>query len=118
MDDMVFWSNDKDTLLALANQFVKYVNAILKLTLKPYCINSLEKGLPFLGYVVFKDNIRLNKNSKRRFIQKMKLYHSNVENKKWTQTQYARHVLPLIAFTQHANSINLRRQMLSKMEAG
>jgi len=113
MDDMVFWSNDKEALLALANQFTEFINTILKLTLKPYCINSSEKGLPFLGYVVFKDNIRLNKNSKKRFTQKMKLYHSNLENEKWTQTEYARHVLPLIAFTQHANSISLRKQMLS-----
>jgi hypothetical protein len=46
------------------------------------------------------------------------LYHSNLENEKWTQAQYAKHVLPLIAFTQHANSINLRRKLLCKMEAG
>lgn len=118
MDDMVFWSNDKESLLALANQFTKFINTTLKLQLKPYCINSLEKGLPFLGYVTFKNYIRLNKNSKKRFIQKMKLYHLNLENEKWTQSEYVRHVLPLIAFTQHANSINLRKQLLSKMEAG
>jgi len=118
MDDMVFWSNDKVALLILANQFKEFINTTLKLQLKPYCINSLEKGLPFLGYVVFKDCIRLNKNSKKRFTQKMKLYHSNLKNEKWTQTQYARHVLPLIAFTRHANSTNLRKQMLVKMEAG
>lgn len=118
MDDMVFWSNDKSALLALANQFTEFIKTSLKLALKPYCINSLEKGLPFLGYVVFKDYVRLIKNSKKRFTQKMKLYHSNLENEKWTQTQYARHVLPLIAFTRHANSINFRKQMLSKMEAG
>jgi RNA-directed DNA polymerase len=118
MDDMVFWSNDKVALLSLANQFTAFVNTNLKLTLKPYCINNMEKGLPFLGYVVFNNNVRLNKNSKKRFIQKMKLYHSNLENEKWTQAQYAKHVLPLIAFTQHANSINLRRKLLCKMEAG
>lgn len=118
MDDMVFWGNDKEALLDLANKFSEFINTTLKLTLKPYCINSLEKGLPFLGYVLSKNNIRLNKNSKKRFTRKMKLYHSNIENEKWTQTQYSRHVLPLIAFTQHANSINFRRKMLGKMEAG
>ena len=36
----------------------------------------------------------------------------------WTQTQFSRHILPLIAFTQHANTIGLRQQMWCKMEAG
>lgn len=118
MDDMVFWSNDKDNLLTLANEYAEFINTSLKLRLKAYCINNLVKGLPFLGYVLFKENIRLNKNSKKRFIRKMKLYQSNLKKEKWTQTQYAMHVLPLIAFTRHCNSINLRKQLLSKMEVG
>lgn len=118
MDDMVFWSNDKDTLLANVKQFNEFISSTLKMILKPYCINSLDKGLPFLGYVIFKDTVRLNKTSKKRFTHKMNLYYSNLENESWTQTQYARHVLPLIAFTRHANSVQLRRQVLCKMEAG
>lgn len=118
MDDMVFWSNDKASLLAIVKQFNEFISNTLKMTLKPYCINSLEKGLPFLGYVIFKDTVRLNKTSKKRFVRKMNLYYSNLENENWNQTQYARHVLPLIAFTQHAESVQLRRQVLCKMEAG
>ncbi len=118
MDDMVFWSNDKASLLAIVKQFNEFISNILKMNLKPYCINSLEKGLPFLGYVIFKDTVRLNKTSKKRFVRKMNLYYSNLENENWNQTQYARHVLPLIAFTKHADSVQLRRQVLCKMEVG
>lgn len=118
MDDMVFWSNDKEFLLNSVKQINDFITTQLKMNLKPYCINSIEKGLPFLGYVLFKDNIRLNKNSKKRFINKMNLYQLNLENLVWSQSQYARHVLPLISFTQHSNSVQLRRQVLCKMEAG
>ena len=118
MDDMVFWSNDKETLLTIVKQFNVFISSTLKMTLKPYCINRFEKGLPFLGYVIFKDTVRLNKTSKKRFVRKMNLYYSNLENESWSQTQYARHVLPLIAFTRHADSVQLRRQVLCKLEAG
>jgi len=118
MDDMVFWSNDKEFLLNSVKQINDFIVTQLKMNLKPYCINSVEKGLPFLGYVLFKDNIRLNKNSKKRFLNKMNLYQLNLENLVWSQSQYARHVLPLISFTQHSNSVQLRRQVLCKMEAG
>ena len=118
MDDMVFWSNNKASLLAIVKQFNEFITNTLKMTLKPYCINIVEKGLPFLGYVLFKDTVRLNKTAKKRFVHKMNLYQSNLENEHWTQTQYARHVMPLIAFTTHAESVQLRRQVLRKMEAG
>jgi len=118
MDDMVFWSNDKASLLAIVKQFEEFISGTLKMTLKPYCINSVEKGLPFLGYVVFKNTVRLNKTSKKRFVRKMNLYQLNLVNNRWTQSQYAQHVMPLIAFTRHADSTSLRRQVLCKMEVG
>jgi hypothetical protein len=118
MDDMVFWSNDKAALLLIVKQFDSFITTTLNMTLKPYCINSLQKGLPFLGYVIFKDTVRLNKSSKKRFVRKMNLYQSYLENEHWTQAQYARHVLPLVVFTQHADAVQLRRKVLCKMEAG
>jgi hypothetical protein len=118
MDDMVFWSTDKAALLLIVKQFDTFITTTLNMTLKPYCINSLQKGLPFLGYVIFKDTVRLNKTAKKRFTRKMNLYQSYLENEYWTQTQYARRVLPLVAFTQHAETVQLRRQVLCKLEAG
>lgn len=118
MDDMVFWSTDKAALLLIVKQFDTFITTTLNMTLKPYCINSLQKGLPFLGYVIFKDTVRLNKTSKKRFVRKMNLYQSHIENEQWTQAQYAQHVLPLVSFTQHADAVQLRRKVLCKMEAG
>lgn len=118
MDDMVFWSTDKAALLLIVKQFDTFITTTLNMTLKPYCINSLQKGLPFLGYVIFKDTVRLNKTSKKRFVRKMNLYQSHIENEQWTQAQYAQHVLPLVSFTQHADAVQLRRQVLCKLEAG
>lgn len=118
MDDMVFFGQCKHELLDIANRFSAFIDSSLKLIVKPLCLNCIEKGLPFLGYVVYSDNIKLNKNSKKRFIQKMKLYTDNLNNQMWNQTLYAKHVSPLIAFTQHANSAALRRAVLCKLEIG
>jgi uncharacterized membrane protein len=118
MDDMVFFGHCNQELLDIANRLSAFIDSSLKLIVKPICLNSIEKGLPFLGYVVYRDGIKLNKNSKKRFIQKMKRYTHNLYNEIWSQTQYAKHVSPLIAFTQHANSAALRRALLCKLEIG
>jgi RNA-directed DNA polymerase len=117
MDDMVFWSNDKSTLLDIAHRFESFLNNELKLKVKPLCLNQQINGLSFLGYVVFNNKVRLNKRSKKRFISKMNIYNMRLKNGKWCQLTYAKHILPLIAFTNHADSVHLRRQVITHMEA-
>lgn len=118
MDDMVFFGTCKEELVNIARRLSAFIASALNLDIKPVCVNALSKGLPFLGYVVYPCSIRLNKNSKKRFIQKMKLYTDNLNTEIWNQTQYAKHVNPLIAFTQHAHSAALRRAVLCKLEIG
>ncbi len=111
MDDMVIWHDDKYELIKIQKQFTRYIQDTLGLIMKPPCINKNEKGLPFLGYVVFPGHIRLNKQSKQRFIRKLSFADSNLNSGKWTQAVYANHVIPLLAFTKHANSHQLRKRM-------
>lgn len=118
MDDMVLWSNDKTELINLSRKFIEFIQNELQLKVKPSCINSVDKGLPFLGYVLFKNNVRLNKNSKKRFIRKMSEYQKNIIDEKWTQKEYSDHIIPLIAFTQYANTKLLRHSILNNLEVG
>lgn len=113
MDDMVLWHHDKTALLAAEKQFTVFIKNHLKLACKAPCINSHDKGLPFLGYVVFPNYVRLNKHSKRRFISKYHAAEINMQNGYWTETEYARHILPLIAFTRHAQTAQLRRNVFN-----
>jgi len=81
-------------------------------------LNSSEKGLPFLGYVLFENEIRLNKNSKKRFLFKSKRYNNLVNRGIWRQEEFAKHVTPLIAFTQYANTHQFRLKHFAEMETG
>lgn len=118
MDDMVFWGNDKNMLLLQRNRFIEYINNWLKLEVKPDCINSNDKGLPFLGYVLFPNITRLNKRSKNRFISKLNIYKLLLAKNIWTQENFALHVLPLVSFTEFAESKNFRNKICESKEIG
>jgi RNA-directed DNA polymerase len=118
MDDMVFFAQSREDLLHETGLFIHFLLNELGLEVKPVCLNTLSKGMPFLGYVVFPGLLRLHKNSRKRFVQKMKKYHKNLTKDIWDEARFARHVLPLIAFTEHAATVSLRRQVLCKLETG
>lgn len=118
MDDMVIWSDDKNMLLRTAEEFKAFIEEELALCLKPFCLNTTDKGLPFLGYVLYPDKIFLNNNSRKRFKSKLAHYTQKLNNAEWSQTEYQAHVLPLIAFTKHASTYKLRTKYIEMMKTG
>jgi len=68
MDDMVLWHHDKEKLLVIGYRFQEFIARELLLELKPFCLNENRKGLPFLGYLLYNDQVRLAPRSKKRFI--------------------------------------------------
>src|SRR5574344_1066149 len=118
IDDMVIWSNDKNTLLKIGNEFQSFIESELSLTLKPFCLNSTDNGLPFLGYMLFPKTVLLNNSSLKRFKAKLKQYTYKLNNAEWNQAEYQAHVLPLIAFAKHANTFNLRTKYNEMMKTG
>lgn len=118
MDDMVIWSDDKTTLLDIGKKFQAFIESELNLSLKPYCLNSSDKGLPFLGYSLFPNKVLLNGESRKRFISKMKNFLYKLKTNVWDQKEYQNHVVPLIAFVKHANSLGLRQKLMQTIENG
>lgn len=114
MDDIVLWGNCKRELLKQAGDYVHFLQTELHLHVKPLCVHKVDFGLPFLGYVLFPNYIRLNKRSKKRFVRKYKEYVCRVKSGIWTQKEFSNHVVPLLAFAQHAHSKHLIRSMLLK----
>jgi len=112
MDDLVLWHNNKKVLLDAGLRLKRYSERELKLTLKPFCLNRNSHGLPFLGYLVYPDKIRLAHRSRSRFIKKMTIYNQNLESELWTQKEYQNHIMPLIAFTEHADAKELRKKII------
>jgi RNA-directed DNA polymerase len=111
MDDMVLWHHDKEALLEIGYRFQEYLARELRLQLKPFCLNESRKGFPFLGYLLFPDSVRLARRSKKRFIQKSMLYDRYLQTGRWSQKEFANHSMPLVAFTEYANSREFRKNM-------
>ncbi|MDR0811177.1 MAG: RNA-directed DNA polymerase [Paludibacter sp.] len=112
MDDMVIWGNNKNELLLLGKNFQNFVEENLNLELKPFCLNSCEKGLQFLGYRLYKNHTQLSNQSKKRFTGKFKQYYYYLNNGLWNENVYQSHILPLLAFANHADTKNLRKKLL------
>lgn len=110
MDDMVLWSNDKDLLKHWRDQFARFITRRLRLALNPINLNATRAGVPFLGYVLFPHQIRLNKVSKKRFLTKVKCSEHHLKAKLWSPKDYQNHVVPLTAFTLWADSFGLRNK--------
>lgn len=111
MDDMVLWHNDKEELLNSGKRFEEYVQKKLKLEIKPFCLNKNTAGLPFLGYLLYPSTTRLAQKSRKRYILKSAEYEVLLEDEKWSQKDFQRHITPLTAFTQHADARAFRQKV-------
>ncbi len=113
MDDMVLWHHDKELLLDIGYRFKEYIARKLLLQLKPFCLNESSRGLPFLGYLLFPDRVRLTQRSKERFIQKSRLYDRNLQRGRWSQNEFVNHTMPLVVFTEYADAREFRKIVYS-----
>lgn len=112
---MVLWHSDKQILLNARDQMEAFLKEELQLNLKIAQLNKTKQGLPFVGYRVFPNFTKLGIRSKKRFKRKMITYAHYLENKDWSQADYQRHILPLLAFTQHASTKEYRKNLLQKI---
>lgn len=112
MDDIMMMSDDKTALQQCVKEITQYADEKLQLTLKPPVYRKTKDGQNFLGYKVMPHYILLSGRSKRRFRSKMLLYQRLYDTGKWDEHNLALHVLPLVAFTQHAESGKFRESVL------
>jgi hypothetical protein len=115
MDDLLLFGRDRPSLkteLALAREFLSRELALeLKENLQ---LNRCRYGIPFLGYRVFPDGIRLSPRSRRRFVQKFMAYERKWHDGYWSAADLARHMAPLIDFTQAAGAGRFRRGVIDR----
>lgn len=116
MDDVLLFYNNKSVLLERLKNFCNYVEFKMNLQFKPHFVNRTNLGISFLGYRLYPYMVRLNISSKKRFIKKLNCYYKNLEHGTWSQSEYSRHVLPLIAFTEYAQSKALRKKCIFAAE--
>ena len=112
MDDIMMMSSDKSELRQSVKGITQYAQEELQLTLKPPVYRLAKDGQNFLGYKVMPHHMQLSGRSKRRFRSKLLLYEHLYDCGRWDEQNLALHVLPLVAFTQHADSGRFRESVL------
>jgi RNA-directed DNA polymerase len=112
MDDMVIWANDLATLNALVKEFENFLRKKLLCPLKPSVINAIAKGLPFVGYVVYRHKVNLARRSRTRFRRKLKHLNALWAHQQITEAAYQRKILPLLAFVQKADSFLFQKKVI------
>lgn len=116
MDDMVFWHTDKAALNNVLAFVQNFVETSLCCALKPPSLMRCTTGIPFLGYHLFPYHTRLLQKSKQRFIRKLTEIDTHHKSGVWDEATCQRRALPLIAFTQHADALEFRKNVLLRLE--
>lgn len=114
MDDSLLWHPEKQYLKNARNAIVDFVNTRLKLCLKPELLNLAQRGVPFCGYLIFPHHIRLSQRSKKRFVKKLQHLSEQRQAGTLSEAECQRRVLPLIAFTQHADATEFRKDIMQQ----
>ena len=113
MDDFIIFSNNKQELNALLIEIDSFLNNELELKLKENIqLNYCKHGIPFLGYRVFPGTIRLLRQSKQRFIKKLRQYEYKFKYGIWDELTLQKHVQPLVEFVKFADTLNFRKKFV------
>jgi len=111
MDDVLIFDNDTNRLKDVVACYSDHVRHSLRLDLHAPIINRTDCGVPFLGYVVKRDCLRLNGRSRRRFVRKMAQWSVLVQQERVSIEQYAEHATCLMAFARKADVRQLMRKL-------
>ena len=111
MDDVVLFDDDPVLLKAHVSDMTEYIGHRLRLSLHEPVVNSTRFGIPFLGYVVYPDRLRLNGRSRRRFVHKMAALTFDLGQGMIDERQYAMRAGCLMAFIDKADVCSFKRKM-------
>lgn len=112
MDDMVLWGTNASELKDCHASISHYLHDKLRLSLKPECCNSVQNGVPFLGFRIFKDTIRLRAGTKKRYRRKQKILMNLLAHERISDEEFGRRSLALTAHIEYAESRGFRRSIL------
>jgi len=115
MDDFLLFAPTKKVLNDALILVDRYLQNHLGLKIKEnWRLGRCQQGIPFLGYRISPDIIRLTRASKRRFIVKLRRYQEAWEQGRWSENELVRHVEPLLAFIQAADTFSLRTNIVQR----
>lgn len=118
MDDMVLFHADLYMLKIQTKRLENFIQDHLQCETKPTVINRIEKGLPFLGFVIWKDKMTLSQRSRKRFKGKATELYVALERNFMTESEFQQKMQSLLAFIQKSHSFSFRKSVISVLENG
>ena len=121
VDDMLFVHNDKSYLKSIIPRLHEFLNSELKLNIHPnkIVLNSIDKGIPFLGQIIKPHCSYISNRTKNNFyqaIQEVNKLMAVVPQFSWKQLCDIRaKINSYLGYMKHANSYKLRKSMLRKL---
>lgn len=112
MDDLLIWNSSREVLKANRQLIEEYAGEKLGLRFKIAQVNRQNVGIPFLGYRVFREGMKLNPNSRRRLWFRWRKYDDLVGKGLITQAKYAAGMRALLSFAEHADVHGLKKKYL------
>lgn len=110
MDDFLVFAPERESLRAELRWIEEFLARRLRLILHPrQQVNRCALGIPFLGFRVFPDVIRLTPRSRACFARKLRQYEQEADQGRLSEAALVRRVTALVACTQAAEAAGFRR---------
>lgn len=106
MDDFIIFGNSKEELHKYLSKIEDYMYNNLKVTLHTPVINKIRNGVPFLGFRIFKDRIKILQKTKKNFIYRLKLNSYDLDTNKIDAFEYKNRMFSIFGHMLRANCFN------------
>lgn len=116
MDDFLIFEKDKEPLWQILEEIRVYLQLKLRLNLKEKVtkIAPVSEGVPFLGFRIFDNLVRLQRPNLIRFRKKMRARERAYLSGDIDESELVQSTSSMLAFIKHANTTVLRRKDLER----
>jgi hypothetical protein len=112
MDDVVFWGDRSvlDRIRARASEVLGTLRLRMKLGGE---WNRCEQGVPFLGFVVYPDRLRLGEAGRKRLRRKLRVLERGRRNGRVSEAELQARVTSIFAHARHGDDVGWRRAVIA-----
>jgi len=118
MDDIVIFSDDKNTLKNYYKEAVSYAGDKLNLELKPQILGKVTDGAPFLGFLVKPVGIYMHQKTKKRYKARLAETEHKIKNGALSELEAGKRMESVTAHLLLARSLNFRNTILRRRVFG
>ena len=116
MDDFLIFSNSKEKLAEFRNSIIRFLDTI-RLCMHPQKreIFPVKNGVPFLGFNIYPNTIRLKKENIQRFMNRMKYKRYQFQKGMLSRDDLRNSINAWIGHVKHGNTWRLRETLFDSL---